>query len=86
MIIAAGISNEYEGEGEDRSFTLPEFQDELIKNVSAANPRTVVVFHGGGNFDSLSPMRVVRVGTRNTPLSCIIRSASSSDGRGIRSS
>ncbi|HYZ74483.1 MAG TPA: glycoside hydrolase family 3 C-terminal domain-containing protein [Chthoniobacterales bacterium] len=52
VIIAAGISSEYEGEGEDRSFTLPEFQDELIKNVSAANPRTVVVFHGGGNFDS----------------------------------
>jgi beta-glucosidase len=52
VIIAAGISNEYEGEGEDRPFTLPEFQDELIKNVSAANPQTVVVFHGGGNFDS----------------------------------
>jgi beta-glucosidase len=52
VIIAAGISNEYEGEGEDRSFTLPEFQDELITNVSSANPRTVVVFHGGGNFDS----------------------------------
>src|ERR1700741_3609655 len=52
VVIAAGISNEYEGEGEDRSFTLPEFQDELIKNVSAANPRTVVVFYGGGNFDS----------------------------------
>jgi beta-glucosidase len=52
VIIAAGISNEYEGEGEDRSFTLPEFQDELIKNVSSANPQTVVVFHGGGNFDS----------------------------------
>jgi beta-glucosidase len=52
VIVAAGISNEYEGEGEDRSFTLPEFQDELIKNVSTANPRTVVVFHGGGNFDS----------------------------------
>ena len=52
VIIAAGISNESEGEGEDRSFTLPEFQDELITNVSAANPRTVVVFHGGGNFDS----------------------------------
>jgi beta-glucosidase len=52
VIIAAGISNEYEGEGEDRPFTLPEFQDELIKNVAAANPQTVVVFHGGGNFDS----------------------------------
>ena len=52
VIIAAGISNEYEGEGEDRSFTLPEYQDELIKNVATANPQTVVVFHGGGNFDS----------------------------------
>ena len=30
----------------------PELQDELITNVSTANPRTVVVFHGGGNFDS----------------------------------
>jgi beta-glucosidase len=52
VIIAAGISNEYEGEGEDRSFTLPEYQDELITNVATANPQTVVVFHGGGNFDS----------------------------------
>jgi beta-glucosidase len=52
VIVAAGISNEYEGEGEDRPFTLPEFQDELIKNLSAVNPHTVVVFHGGGNFDS----------------------------------
>ena len=52
VVIAAGISNEYEGEGEDRPFQLPEFQDELIKNVSAANPNTIVVFHGGGNFDS----------------------------------
>jgi beta-glucosidase len=52
VIIAAGISNEYEGEGEDRPFTLPEYQDELIKNVATANPQTVVVFHGGGNFDS----------------------------------
>jgi beta-glucosidase len=52
VLIAAGISNEYEGEGEDRSFTLPEYQDELIQNVSKANPNTIVVFHGGGNFDS----------------------------------
>jgi beta-glucosidase len=52
VIIAAGINNGYEGEGEDRPFQLPEFQDELIKNVSSVNPQTVVVFHGGGNFDS----------------------------------
>jgi beta-glucosidase len=52
VVICAGISNEYEGEGEDRSFTLPEFQDELIKNIAGVNPHTIVVFHGGGNFDS----------------------------------
>jgi beta-glucosidase len=52
VIVCAGISNEYEGEGEDRSFTLPEFQDELIKNLSTVNPRTIVEFYGGGNFDS----------------------------------
>jgi beta-glucosidase len=52
VIICAGISNEYEGEGEDRSFTLPEFQDELIKNLSKVNHHTIVEFYGGGNFDS----------------------------------
>jgi len=52
VVIAAGISNEYEGEGEDRPFTLPEFQDELIKSIAAVNSRTIVVLHGGGNFDS----------------------------------
>ena len=52
VVICAGISNQYEGEGEDRSFTLPEFQDELIKNIAAVNPHAIVVFHGGGNFDS----------------------------------
>jgi beta-glucosidase len=52
VVICAGISDQYEGEGEDRSFTLPEFQDELIKNIAAVNPHAIVVFHGGGNFDS----------------------------------
>ena len=33
-------------------FTLPEFQDELIENLSKVNPRTIVEFFGGGNFDS----------------------------------
>jgi beta-glucosidase len=52
VVICAGISNEYEGEGQDRPFTLPEYQDELIKNIATVNPRAIVVFHGGGNFDS----------------------------------
>jgi beta-glucosidase len=50
VIICGGISSEYEGEGIDRPFQLPEFQDDLIQNVSAVNPRTVVVLHGGGSF------------------------------------
>ena len=52
VVICAGISNEYEREGEDRLFTLPEFQDELIENLSKVNHRTIVEFFGGGNFDS----------------------------------
>jgi beta-glucosidase len=52
VVICGGISNEYEGEGWDRQFVLPEFQDELIKNISQVNPRTIVVLNGGGNFDS----------------------------------
>jgi beta-glucosidase len=52
VVIAAGINEAYEGERYDRPFQLPEFQDELIQNLSQVNPRTIVVFHGGGNFDS----------------------------------
>jgi beta-glucosidase len=47
-----GTNNQYEGEGYDRPFQLPEFQDELIQNVSKMKPgRTIVVTHGGGSFD-----------------------------------
>lgn len=51
VVIAAGINNEYEGEASDHGFGLPEFQDEMIKNVIAANPRTIVVLHAGGTLD-----------------------------------
>jgi beta-glucosidase len=61
-IMCLGDDYEYEGEGLDRAFLfegknlndsirLPEFQDELINRVCAVNPRTIVVLHGGGNFD-----------------------------------
>ena len=53
VVVSAGLGEEYEGEGYDREFPLPEFQDELIQNLSRVNPRTIVVLHGGGNFDSL---------------------------------
>jgi beta-glucosidase len=53
VLFTGGLGEEYEGEGYDREFPLPEFQDELIQNLARANPRTIVALHGGGNFDSL---------------------------------
>ena len=52
VVVCVGTNNRYEGEGYDRPFQLPEFQDELIQNVSNVKPgRTIVVTHGGGSFD-----------------------------------
>lgn len=51
VVVAAGINNEYEGEASDHGYGLPEFQDEMIRNVIAANPKTVVVLHAGGTLD-----------------------------------
>ena len=48
VVLCVGLDNQYEGEGIDRPWVLPEFQDELIANAVAANPKTVVVLHGGG--------------------------------------
>jgi beta-glucosidase len=51
VIIAAGYDNESEGEGADRPFSLPFGQDELIREISAANKKTVVAITSGGNVD-----------------------------------
>ncbi|WP_285404900.1 glycoside hydrolase family 3 C-terminal domain-containing protein [Luteibacter sp. ME-Dv--P-043b] len=48
VVVVGGLGSEYEGEGFDRPFKLPEAQDELIANVAAANPHTTVVMHAGG--------------------------------------
>ncbi|MDN3237036.1 glycoside hydrolase family 3 C-terminal domain-containing protein [Pseudomonas sp. WAC2] len=47
VVMAVGNSNEYEGEGFDHGFDLPEYQSQLIQNVAKVNPKTVVVMHGG---------------------------------------
>ncbi|MCQ3029805.1 glycoside hydrolase family 3 C-terminal domain-containing protein [Pseudomonas syringae] len=47
VLVAVGNSSEYEGEGFDHSFDLPEFQNELIQNIAKVNPNTVVTMHGG---------------------------------------
>ena len=47
VVVAVGNSNEYEGEGFDHSFDLPEFQNQLIRSVAKVNPNTVVTMFGG---------------------------------------
>jgi beta-glucosidase len=50
-IVCVGLNPDVEGEGYDRGFTLPVAQQRLIEQVSAANPRTIVVLSGGGAVD-----------------------------------
>ncbi len=51
VVIAVGFDQQSEGEGADREFTLPPGQDELIQQISAVNPNTVVVITAGGAVD-----------------------------------
>lgn len=54
VVVVAGLGSEYEGEGFDRPFDMPEYQDELISNVSAVNSRTIAVINAGGGVDMSS--------------------------------
>ncbi|HEY0792309.1 MAG TPA: glycoside hydrolase family 3 C-terminal domain-containing protein [Chthoniobacterales bacterium] len=47
-VLCVGFSNATEGEGSDRTFDLPDNQDDLIAKVEKLNPRTVVVLFSGG--------------------------------------
>jgi beta-glucosidase len=48
VILVVGTTEEYESEGFDRdTLTLPGRQDELVRRVCEANPRTVVVVNAG---------------------------------------
>src|SRR5207237_4573780 len=47
-VVVVGTTERIESEGFDRStLALPEGQDELVHEVAAANPRTVVVVNSG---------------------------------------
>ena len=51
-VVFVGTTPEYESEGHDRAtFSLPGRQDELVRRVAAANPRTVVVVNAGAPVD-----------------------------------
>jgi beta-glucosidase len=52
VVVAAGFDPPTEGEGHDRTFTLPWGQDALIESVAAANPHTIVTLNGGGGADT----------------------------------
>jgi beta-glucosidase len=50
-ILCIGFNHTTEGEGHDRTFTLPGGQDDLIRAVESANKNVVVVLSAGGNVD-----------------------------------
>jgi beta-glucosidase len=50
-VVCVGFDNGNEGEGFDRSFELPDGQDDLVGSVAEKNPRTIVVINSGGNID-----------------------------------
>lgn len=49
--VAVGFDPETESEGADRTFALPPGQDELIRDIAAANKNIVVVVTSSGNVD-----------------------------------
>jgi beta-glucosidase len=51
VVLALGFNPASEGEGHDRTFTLPWGQDALVEAIAAANPRTIVTLTGGGGMD-----------------------------------
>jgi beta-glucosidase len=50
-VVCVGFDNGNEGEGSDRSFALPDAQDDLINGILEKNPRTIVILNSGGNVD-----------------------------------
>ena len=50
-IVCVGHNPATESEGFDRSFGLPEGQEDLIRAVTRANPKTIVIVTAGGNVD-----------------------------------
>jgi beta-glucosidase len=52
VVLAVGFNPPTEGEGYDRTFSLPWGQDALIETVAAANPHTIVTLNGGGGMDT----------------------------------
>jgi beta-glucosidase len=52
VVLSVGFDIETETEGADREFQLLPGQNELIEQVAAANPNTIVVLNAGGSVDA----------------------------------
>lgn len=51
VIVSVGFNYDTEKEGKDRTYGLPEGQNQLIAKVAAINPNVLVVANSGGEFD-----------------------------------
>jgi beta-glucosidase len=54
VLLSVGFDIETEGEGADREFQLLPGQNELIQQIAAVNPHTIVVLNAGGSVDAAS--------------------------------
>jgi beta-glucosidase len=54
VIVAVGFNRDSEGEGADRTFSLPIGQDELIQEMAAHNKNVIVSITSGGAVDAAS--------------------------------
>ena len=51
VIVAVGFDADIETEAADREFALPPGQEDLIREIAAVNPNTIVVITSGGSVD-----------------------------------
>lgn len=51
VVLNTGFNGDIEGEGFDRSFALPEYEENFIREIAAVNPNLVVVLNSGGAVD-----------------------------------
>lgn len=51
VVLCTGFNGDTEGEGGDRSFSLPEYEENFIREIAAVNPNLIVVLNSGGAVD-----------------------------------
>jgi beta-glucosidase len=51
VVACVGFNSENESEGSDRTYELPSGQDDVLAQVIAQNPKTIVVLNAGGSVD-----------------------------------